>query len=142
MLAETIDPAATTPADLHERYLRELARVVESVGAARIADETDVDRDRLDALLAGDEPTVTVSEAADVLSFAETRPEADAILAELRDNLMLQMSSAVLDVDGVERGLDGDMEARTIQQKIEGRQPMTLAEYARVHRHIAAENPY
>jgi hypothetical protein len=47
-----------------------------------------------------------------------------------------------MDVDALASGLDDDMDPKEIQQKIEGRAPMTLAEYARIVRYIQAENPY
>jgi len=143
MLTEEIaDPDAITPADLRAEYERRLAAVVETVGVDEVGDGTGIDRARLDALVAGESPPITVEEAAAVLSLSDAYPDAERILLELRDHVMLQMSSAVLDVDAVESGIDADLDARDVQQKIEGRQPMTLAEYAEIHRFIAAENPF
>lgn len=138
---EIADPADVTPADLRARYERELAGVVERVGVDEAAAATDVDRERVEALVAGESPTLTVSEAASLYALDDAR-DADALLAEVRDHLMLQMSSAVVDVDALAAGIDGDLDPKEVQQKIEGRQPMTLAEYARVHRFVAAENPF
>jgi len=96
----------------------------------------------LDALAAGESPELTVEEAAGVLGTSDDYPVAEDLLLEVRDHLMLQMSSAVMDVEALASGLDDDYDAKEIQQKLEGRQPMTLAEYARIHRYVAAENPY
>jgi hypothetical protein len=46
------------------------------------------------------------------------------------------MTTAVLDVEAVESGIAGELEAREIQSKVEGRFPMTLREYALLHRFI------
>ncbi len=143
MLTDEIkDPETTSPDALRERYEREVADAVETVGESEAADATDVDRSRLDALADGESPQFTLSEAASLLALADDAPDAEGILAEVRDHLMLQMSSAVVDVDALAAGLGGDLDPKELQQKIEGRQPMTLDEYARVHRFVAAENPF
>lgn len=146
MLHEEIpDPEGSSPQELRGRYEAELARIVESVGVEEAAAASGVDADRLAALAAGESPTITVEEAAAILGRSEEWPDADVILAESRDTLMLQMSSAVLDVEALEVGLETegtDLDARTLQQKIEGRREMTLDEYARVYRYVAAQNPY
>ncbi|MFC7044897.1 DUF5791 family protein [Halobacteriaceae archaeon GCM10025711] len=139
MLYEEIaDPEAVTPERLRVQYERELADVVDAVGVEAAASEADVDRSRLDSLLAGESVSFTVAEAARLLALAPDYPDGDVIMHELRDHVMLQMSSAVLDVDALESGLNGDLNAREIQQKIEGRREMTLAEYARIHHYIAS----
>lgn len=139
---ELADPAATSPAELRREYERELASVVESVGAETVAERTDLGRERAESLAAGEGPRVTVEEAAAVLALSDEWPDAETIVLETRDHVMLQMSSAIVDVDALEGALDGDLDARALQQKIEGRQPMTLEEYARIHHHLASENPY
>jgi hypothetical protein len=45
----------------------------------------------------------------------------------------------VLDVEAVEAGISGRLEAKEIQQKIEGRQPMTVGEYALLFQFIESE---
>jgi hypothetical protein len=138
---ELADPEGTTPADLRARYERELADVIERVGVDEAVAESGVDRETVAALVAGESPEVTVSEAASLYALDDER-DADAILAAVRDHLMLGMSSAVVDVDALAAGIDGDLDPKEIQQKIEGRHPMTLDEYARVNRFVAAENPF
>lgn len=143
MLAERIQDAEAVDSEtLRERYEAELADVVSEAGAERAAEAADIDAARAEAVAAGDAADLTMEEAAELLALSEAYPDAETILAEVRDHIMLQMSSAVLDVDALESGLDSDLSARDIQQKIEGRQPMTLAEYARIHHFIASENPY
>ena len=143
MLADEIaDPEDVTPVEVRVEYEEALAAIVEREGVEDAAAASGVDAERLDALLAGESPELTVEEAAALLALSEEWPDAEGIVLEVRDNLMLQMSSAVMDVDSLAAGLDVDLDPKEIQQKIEGRQPMTLDEYARIHRHIASENPY
>lgn len=139
---EIADPESTTPRELRTAYEAELADVVETVGVETAAEDTGVDADRLAALVAGESPEFTVEEAAAVLALSEAYPDAEGVVLELRDHLMLEMSSAVLDVEAVEVGVDADLDARQIQQKIEGRAPMTLDEYARIHHFVASEKTF
>ncbi|MFB6077348.1 MAG: DUF5791 family protein [Halarchaeum sp.] len=143
MLTEPIaDPADTTPAALRTQYLAALTAVVESVGAAEVAAETELSRERVDELASDDPGAVTLAEAAAVLSCSPDYPGADDVLLEVRDHLMLEMSSAVVDVDALKRGVDTDLDAKELQQKVEGRREMTLEEYARVVHYLATENPW
>lgn len=134
---EIDDPESVTPVGLRERYEAELVEVVESVGVDRVVAETDLDEDTVTALSQGESPSVDLSEAAAVLALQSDAPSADAILLEARDQLLMGMSMAVLDVDALAADLDGELSAKQLQQKIEGRAPMTLAEYATVHHCIA-----
>jgi hypothetical protein len=136
------DPEGTTDEAVRADYEATLAGVVEAEGVDAVAADAGVDPEVLDALAAGDAPELTVEQAAGILGASDDYPPAEDLLLEVRDHLMLQMSSAVMDVEALASGLDDDYDAKTLQQKLEGRQPMTLAEYARVHRHVAAENPY
>jgi len=136
------DPEGTTDEAVRADYEATLAGVVEAAGVDDVAAASGVDPDVLGALADGESPELTVEEAAGVLAASTEYPPADALLAEVQDHLMLQMSSAVMDVEALASGLDDDYDAKELQQKLEGRQPMTLAEYARIHRYVAAENPY
>jgi hypothetical protein len=49
------------------------------------------------------------------------------------------MTTAVLDVDGLASAIDGAIEPKEIQQKVEGRQPISLREYALLHQELATE---
>jgi hypothetical protein len=136
------DPEGTTDEAVRRDYEATLAGVVEAEGVDAVAADSGVDPGALDALAAGDSPELTVEAAAGILGASDDYPAADDLLLEVRDHLMLQMSSAVMDVEALASGLDDDYGTTELQQKLEGRQPMTLAEYARIYRHIASENPY
>jgi len=133
------DPESTTPAELRAAYLAELAAIIDEVGAAEVAERSGVARETIDAVAAGEEPTVELETVAAVLGVADENPPEDAILLETRDDLLMGMTTAVLDVDTIAAEMDG-MDAKQIQQKIEGRAPMTLAEFARLKQFIASRN--
>lgn len=128
--------------DVHEEYLDELAAVVEEHGVSAVASEAGLDEDYVARIRDGSASMITVEDATRVLAVADDRPDAETIQAEVQDHVMLQMSSAVVDVDGLADGIEDDLDPKEVQQKIEGRQPMTLREYAAVHRYLAAENPW
>jgi len=143
MLTEEIaDPGATSPSELREEYLAAVARAIADVGAERVAADTDLPPARVDAIAAGTAGAVTLEETAAVLACAPDYPAADDYLLELRDHLMLEMSSAVVDVDDLTRGIESDLDPKEIQQKVEGRRGMTLSEYARIAHYLASENPW
>ncbi|WP_132057432.1 DUF5791 family protein [Halorussus amylolyticus] len=131
------DPESVTDEELRAEYLSELTAVIEAVGVDAVADATDIDRETIAAIAAGDEPTIEVSDAAAILATDDETPPEDAILLETRDHLLMGMTTAVLDVDTIAAEMDG-MDAKQIQQKIEGRAPMTLAEFSRLNRFIAS----
>ena len=131
------DAGEQSAASLRAAYEAVLVDTIEQVGAGTAAEGTDVDRETIDALVAGESPALTVEEAAAILALEDGRPPADAIEAEARDILLMGMSTAVLDVEALAAGIDDAMDPKEIQQKIEGRYPLTLAEYAILHAFIA-----
>ncbi|MFB6083141.1 MAG: DUF5791 family protein [Halorientalis sp.] len=124
------------PEDLLAAYEAVLRDVIEDRGTETVAAETEIDEDRLSALVAGDSPDLTLEEAAAILATDPDRPDADFLVADARDMLLMGMSNAVLDVEAIQSGIDSRLEAKEIQQKVEGRYPMTLAEYALLHGYI------
>jgi hypothetical protein len=132
---------ATSPEALREEYVADLAAIVEARGVESVADETGVDPAVIEAL--ADEETgvadeLTLEDAAAVSALADDAPPADAIVAEIRDTLLMGMTTAVLDVDTIAAEIDADMDGKQVHQKVEGRSPMTLAEYATLHHFIAS----
>lgn len=133
---EIEDPESVSPPELRAEYLSELAEVTDELGVDAVAERSGVDRETVEAVAAGEEPTIELADAAAILATDDETPPEDAILLETRDHLLMGMTTAVLDVDTIAADMD-DMDAKQIQQKIEGRAPITLAEYARLHRYIA-----
>ncbi len=133
------DPGSLTPADLLERYRAALRDVIEAHGVDAVAADAGVAASTLQALMDGESPELTLEEAAAVLAVQPDAPDADTIAAMSRDALLMGMTTAVLDVEAVESGLDGALEAREIQSKVEGRFPMTLAEFALLQQYIESK---
>lgn len=137
MLHEVADsPGELQPAELHARYLDALAAVVDDHGLEPTAERSGLDPDDLRSVLAGDDPGLTLEEAASILAVPEDAPDGKTITAIARDDLLMGMTTAVLDVEAVESGVDGELEAREIQSKIEGRFPMTLREFALLSQYV------
>jgi hypothetical protein len=130
------DAGERTPAELQQSYENRLVAVVEDVGVDRVVEETDLDRETVQALLDGVSPDIELTDAAAIIALDEDAPPADAVEAEARDILLMGMTTAVLDVETLSSGVDGRLEPKEIQQKIEGRFPMTVAEYALLHQYI------
>lgn len=134
MLRGEIDPtAATGPEELRSTYGAFLRETIERVGVDAVAEGADLERETVERVVAGDVDGLTLAEAAAILATATDRPDAETLAAEARDVLLLGMTTAVLDVDALASHLDAPLDAKELQQKIEGRHPMTLEEYAMVH---------
>lgn len=133
MLYDAVDdPGDRSPAELLAAYRRELASVVDSRGVEAVAAESGVDRSTLRSLQSGDPADLSVEAAAAILATADGRPEADAIVYEIRDHLLLGMSTAVLDVDAIAAELEADLTGQEVQQALEGRTRFTLEQLAEV----------
>jgi hypothetical protein len=137
MLRDAVDsPGECSPDQLREAYDELLAETVRGVGPDAVAADSGVEETRLEAVLAGESPSLTLREAAAILATDEDRPDAESLAAEARDILLLGMSMAVLDVEALASGIEDRMDPKEIQQKVEGRQPMPLDEYAVLHSYI------
>jgi len=115
-----------------ELYAGELRGIVTEAGSGAVADATGLDGAVVDAIVDADVETVGrmhLTEVASILTLVDGR-DADAIVADARDELLLAMSSAVTDVERLAAGMDIDLDPKEIQAKLEGRYPMRLREYA------------
>ncbi len=137
MFHDVVDaPGEHTPEELYERYHTELRAAIEARGVDRIAAESGVDEALIRTLSNGDAPELTLEEGSALLAALEDTPDAETIAVLARDTLLMGMTTAVLDVEAVESGVNGVLEAREIQSKVEGRFPMTLREFALLHQFI------
>jgi hypothetical protein len=139
MLHDIDDAGDLTAEELRARYDERLRAVVESHGVETVREETGVES--VEALSEAESPAMTLDDAAAVLALDPDEPDADAIATETRDHLLMGMTTAVLDVEAVESGINGSFDAREIQQKIEGRLPMDLDELAMIHGYIEQRKP-
>ncbi len=125
------DESAIDAAALLSAFETVLAEAVDEIGVERVVEATSLDRERVGSVAAGDAADLTVDEGATVLATArETDP--DAAVFELRDHLLMGMTTAVLDVDTIAGAIDADLTGQEVQQALEGRAAMTLAQLAEV----------
>jgi hypothetical protein len=129
------DPGSLAHDELYAEYEALVRAAVEGADAEAAAG-TEVDPETVEALLAGESPDLTLEEGAALLALDEEAPDADTVVLLARDDLMMGMSNAVLDVEALSAAIDGEMEPREIQAKLEGRFPMTLREFARIKQYI------
>ena len=108
-----------------------VSEAVAEAGRGRVGDETDVDEAAIEAAADGDAAGLSVTDAAAIVAVTADR-DADAIVAELRDHLLMGMATAVLDVDTLAAGIDADLTGQEVQQALEGRAGMTLGQLAEV----------
>lgn len=132
------EPGELTADELYGVYETELVAAVEAAGVESVAESSGVAEETLRSLLDGDAPELTLEEAAAILAVVEEE-SADDIEVLSRDALLMGMTNAVLDVEALARSVDGELEAREVQSKIEGRFPMTLREFALLHAYIESQ---
>lgn len=141
MFHEVADAAERPPAELETAYAEALRAAIEDRGGpAAAAAETSIDEATLQAAQAGGMADLTLAEGAAILALGDN-PDVETIVADSLDALLFGMTTAVLDVEALASELDEDLDTREIQQKIEGRFPITLSEYARFHHAIQRQIP-
>jgi len=141
MLYDVVEsPGAATPEELLAAYEVELRAAVDLVGVDAAADATGVDADRLAALQADESPDLTLSEAGAILALREDVRDADTVVLELQDDLLLGMTTGIVSVDDVAAAIDADLTGQEVQRAIEGRTDPALSDLAEIHAAIAARN--
>lgn len=140
MLYDAVDDAGSrSPSAIHGAYVAELAGVVENLGVDAVEGGTGLDRRTVERLADGEAVDLTLEEAAEVLALADGTPDADDIAWEVRDHLLMGMTTGILDVDTVASELDTDLDGTEVQQVLEGRRAMTLSQLAALHGFIASK---
>jgi hypothetical protein len=134
------DPGGLSPDALREAYETQLRSATSAVDTETAAAESGVDADRIRAVEAGAVPGLSVEDAAALLALDDGRPDAESIVLELRDHLLMAMTTGVVDVDTLAANVDLDLSGQEVQQALEGRTEMTLAQLAAIHQFLAARN--
>ena len=134
------DPGDLSPDALREAYETQLRSATSAVDTETAAAESGVDADRIRAVEAGAVPGLSVEDAAALLALDDGRPDAESIVLELRDHLLMAMTTGVVDVDTLAANVDLDLSGQEVQQALEGRAEMTLAQLAAIHQFLAARN--
>ena len=133
------DAGEQSPEALLGAYESVLGATIESVGIDTVVESTGLDRDTVEAVADGEAADCSLEDAAAILGADPERPHPDSIQAEAQDILLMGMTTAVMDVESLASGIDTQLEPKEIQQKIEGRHPITLMEYAVLHSHIESQ---
>ncbi|WP_248518193.1 DUF5791 family protein [Salinarchaeum laminariae] len=128
---------APTPEALADEYRTELARIVDEHGVEPVAAETGIETATLRSIAAGEAPELFLEDAAAIQAL-DSELDAATIHAEACDHLLLGMSMAVLDVDTIAAEYEGERSGKGIQQRLERRAPVSLAEFARLEHFIAS----
>jgi len=123
------EPAA---ADLLDAFGAMVAEAAASVDDGRLVGETGLTEAAATAARDGDVSEMTLADAATVLAATDGDRDADAMVAEVRDHLLMGMATAVLDVDALAAKIDADLTGQEVQQALEGRTPMTLGQLAEI----------
>lgn len=138
MLHEVAEGTETEPIPMRDAYETLVRDAIEAVGVDTVVSETDLDRETVTALAEGDSRELSVEEAAAVIALDADR-DAETIVFELRDHLLMGMTTAVLDVDTIAAHIDLDLTGQEVQQALEGRNPMTLTELAEIQSVIESQ---
>lgn len=130
--------AMTAPA-LLASFEALVSEAAAEAGRDRIVDETGLDGTSVDVVDGGTGANgegggmadLSVTDGAAVVALIGDH-DADAIVAELRDHLLMGMATAVLDVDTIAASIDADLTGQEVQQVLEGRAAMTLGQLAEI----------
>lgn len=125
------DEAAVEAAALLAAFETLLADAVETAGRDRVVAETSLEAATVDAVVANDAAALPVEDGAAIIAASRGR-DANAVVFELRDHLLMGMTTAVLDVDTIAGAIDADLTGQEVQQALEGRTEMTLAQLAQI----------
>ncbi|GAB3414236.1 hypothetical protein GCM10027435_08910 [Haloparvum alkalitolerans] len=135
-------PAETDsePGPLLEGYETLVLEAAAEAGVDAIVDATSLDRSSAEMLVDGEVPEIAVEDAAAVIALVDDR-DANALVFELRDDLLMGMTTAVLDVDTIAGAIDADLTGQEVQQALEGRTRMTLTQLAQIQSVIEGRKP-
>jgi len=139
MFHEVVDGAAGAERDADEvtaaALLASFEALVSDAAAAaereRLVEETGLRKDVLDAAASGEVADLRLEDGVAILVVPTDR-DGDAVVAEVRDQLLMGMATAVLDVDTIAAAIDADLTGQEVQQALEGRAAMTLGQLAEI----------
>lgn len=140
MFHEVAEDTGPEVGPLLEGYETLVVEAVREVGVDVAVDETQVERAVIERIEAGEVPELAVEDAAALLALGSDR-DASAIIFELRDHLLMGMTTAVLDVDTIAGAIDADLTGQEVQQVLEGRSRMTLSQLAEIQGLIEERSP-
>lgn len=129
--AADADGDAVTAATLLASFEALVSEAAAEAGHDRLVDETALDEASIDSIDDGEIATLSVADGAAVVAVTRDY-DADTIVAEVRDHLLMGMAMAVLDVDTIAASIDADLTGQEVQQALEGRTAMTFEQLAEI----------
>lgn len=132
--------AGSEPGPLLDGYETLVLEAAAEAGPEAVAEATTLDAETAAALADGEVPELAVEDAAAILALVDDR-DANALVFELRDDLLMGMTTAVLDVDTIAGAIDADLTGQEVQQALEGRTRMTLTQLAQIQSVIEGRKP-
>ena len=132
------EPAAE---DLLAAFEAMVTSAASDVGTDRLVGEVGLSEADATAVREGGVAALPLADAAAVLAAANPDRDADAIVAEVRDHLLMGMATAVLDVDAIAARIDADLTGQEVQQALEGRTALTLGQLAEILAVIERRKP-
>lgn len=117
-----------------EQAVSELAEALAEIGreAAIQAGVTPAEIEKINAT----NPDIQLETAGVILGLNQDR-NPETLIRTAKDELLTDMSMAVLDVETLSGRIDRDLEPKEIQAMLEGRLTMTVGQYAQLHAAIA-----
>ena len=136
-----VDAAEPAAAELLAAFESMVSEAAASVGPDRLVDEVGLSEASANAVRDGDVAGLSLADATAVLAASNPDRDADAMVAEVRDHLLMGMATAVLDVDSIAAKIDADLTGQEVQQALEGRTTMTLGQLAEILSVIERRKP-
>lgn len=136
LLADDEDIAEYEIRELKDAYGQTIRHGLKQAGRD-VVEPRLTDSNAIEAIQSGDVDNITLKNAAVVIGLSTDDMRPPAVESELRERVILGMSNAVLDIDSLVRESGLNLSPKELQQRIEGRAPMTLGEYAQVRLAIA-----
>ncbi|ELZ37475.1 DUF5791 family protein [Halorubrum tebenquichense] len=138
---DSVDADEPTAADLLDAFESIVTEAAASVEVDRLVGEAGLSEADATAVRDGEVDGMSVADAAAVLATADGDRDANAMVAEIRDHLLMGMATAVLDVDAIAAKIDADLTGQEVQQALEGRTAMTLGQLAEILAVIERRKP-
>jgi len=134
------DADEVTAAALLASFETLVSEAVAEVGRDQIIEEAGIGENVLDAAVDRGASDIRFEDGAAIVAVPTDR-DGDAVVAEVRDHLLMGMATAVLDVDTIAAAIDADLTGQEVQQALEGRAAMTLGQLAEIMAVIERRKP-
>lgn len=141
-LHDVVDRPGDQPQEeLLDTHTAQLAAAIQSTGVDEAARASGLEPATVSAIEDGDATEaaeIGLEAAATLLAQSDPETAAGTLVSEALDELLFGMTAGVLNVDVVAGELETDLDAREVQQALEGRYPLTLGQYVELQQLISS----